>query len=206
MDPKEKAQVILRELDRLYPTMPPVPLNYTTPWELLVAVILSAQCTDVMVNRVTAQLFRKYPRLEDYVNANRYEFELDIKQTGFYQNKAKNILTTARIIYTDYDGRIPDTMEELVALSGVGRKTANVVMGILYNKVEGVVVDTHIKRLATKFGLTTNTSPEKIEKDLMQLVDTKDWWGFANKLKKYGQDYSPAHKKADTSDPISQIL
>ncbi len=203
---RHKVDVIVRELDRLYPDMPAVPLEYTTPWELLVAVILSAQCTDVMVNKVTRTLFAKYPRLEDYVNANRYEFELDIKPTGFYQNKAKNILATAQIIYTDYGGRIPDSMEELVALPGVGRKTANVVLSVLHNKVEGIVVDTHIKRLAIKFGLTTNTSPEKIEKDLMRLVDKKDWWSFANKLKKYGQDYSPAYKKHDTSDPISQVL
>ncbi|MCA9390356.1 endonuclease III [candidate division WWE3 bacterium] len=203
---KERAKIVLKELHRLYPQMPSVPLNYSNDWEFMVAVILSAQCTDKKVNEVTQRLFIKYSSLDDYVKADLSAFEQDIKSTGFYRNKAKNILASARIISQHYDGTIPDEMEALVALPGVGRKTANVLLGVLHGKTEGIVVDTHIKRLSIKFGLTKNTDPEKIEKDLMELLPKKDWWEFANLLKFYGQDYSPAHKKEVHSDPISQKL
>lgn len=170
------------------------------------AVVLSAQCTDKKVNEVTQKLFKKYPTFNDYLAANLAEFEMEIRSTGFYRNKAKNILMTARIVADDFGGKIPSTMDELIKLPGVGRKTANVLLGALYGQAVGVVVDTHVKRLAIKFGLTNNTSPETIEKDLMAILPQEAWWEFAHKLKSYGQDYSPAHKKNEESDPISQAL
>ena len=179
----ERATIVLDTLDELYPEVPPVPLNYTTDWELLVAVILSAQCTDVKVNEVTGKLFRKYSTLTDYVQADQEEFEHDIRSTGFYRNKAKHIKASAKIIQSDFNNRVPDTMDDLLKLPGVARKTANVVLGVVYNKYEGIVVDTHIKRLSTKFGLVTSKSPEAIERELMKIIPKEKWWDFSSKLK-----------------------
>lgn len=147
-----KTEHILKLLKQTYPDAKIV-LNYRTPWELLVAVILSAQCTDVLVNKVTEQLFKKYTTLDDYVHADLAEFEQDIKRTGFYHNKAKNILATARIVREKFGGKVPNTMEALLSLPGVARKTANVVLGNAFGIVEGIAVDTHVHRLSQRLRL-----------------------------------------------------
>lgn len=155
---KPKAQVVLALLKKTYPDARIV-LNYSNPWELLVAVILSAQCTDVMVNKVTEKLFTKYKTLDDYVKADIAEFEQDIKSTGFFRNKAKNILAAAKMVKEKFGGNVPKTMDETLTLPGVARKTANVVLGNAYGVVEGIAVDTHVLRLSQRLGLV---DPEKI--------------------------------------------
>lgn len=206
MSIQKRVDVILKTLDSLYPNVPAVPLKYSTDWELLVAVILSAQCTDKKVNEVTVNVFDKYTSLDDYVRANQKEFEEEIRPTGFYRNKTKHILQSARMIQDRFDGVVPNTMKDLLTLPGVARKTANVILGIVYNTYEGIVVDTHIKRLSIKFGLVDSKSPEAIEKELMKIIPHDKWWDFSSKLKAYGQDYSPAHKKNNEDDPISVAL
>lgn len=193
---KEKAQKILRTLKKLFPD-PKIALVYRTNWELLVAVVLSAQCTDKKVNEVTSKLFKKYTKLDDYVNADLHEFEKDIKPTGFYKNKAKNILKAARMVKEKHGGKIPDTMEELVALPGVARKSANVILGNAFGVVEGIAVDTHVKRLARRFGLTSEEDPDKIEKDLMKLFPRSEWFTLTYRLIEYGRHYCPARNCPD---------
>ena len=150
-------------------------LKYSSSWELLVAVMLSAQCTDKQVNKVTEKLFKKYTGLDDYIKANVKEFERDIFSTGFYRAKTKHILATAGIIKTIYKGELPRTMKEMVQLPGVGRKTANVVLGNVYGVVEGIAVDTHVKRMSRVVGLTKKKDPEKKERDLKKVVPRKAW-------------------------------
>jgi len=162
-------------------------LNFTNPLELLVATILSAQCTDERVNLVTADLFRKHRRCEDYANVATDELEQDIRSTGFYRNKAKAIQGACRIILERYDGRVPETMDELLELPGVARKTANVVLGNAYGIAAGVVVDTHVSRLAQRLQLTEHEQPEKIERDLTELVPRKDWINFPHLLIAHGR-------------------
>lgn len=197
---KQKAREVVRKLKKLFPQAK-IALNYANNWELLVAVILSAQCTDKMVNVVTAKLFKKYRKLDDYVEANQKEFEQDIHSTGFYHNKAKNILAAAKIIKEKYNGKIPKTMQEMLSLPGVARKTANVVLGNAYGIVEGIAVDTHVKRLAKKLGFTDHTDPNKIEKDLMALLPKKEWFDFTYRLIEYGRKFCPAkpHKHDECS-------
>lgn len=189
---KEGARVetILSLLKTKYPQAKII-LKYRNAWELLVSVVLSAQCTDVVVNKVTDRLFQKYPALEDYVKAKPTEFEQDIKSTGFYHNKAKNILAAAKIIKEKFEGTIPRTMGEMVTIPGVARKTANVVLGNAYGIVEGIAVDTHVLRLSQRLGLVDSDAiggkklaidfkkdadPVKIEKQLMQVVPKEDWF------------------------------
>jgi len=202
---KKKAEKIVRKLKKLFPNAK-VSLNHTTNWEFLVAVILSAQCTDKKVNEVTSKLFKKYKKLDDYVNADLKEFEQDIHSTGFYRNKAKNILATAKIIKEKHSGRVPKTMEEMLALPGVARKTANVVLGEAFGVVEGIAVDTHVRRLTRLLGLTKETNPNKIEKDLMSILPRKEWKDFTIRMIEYGRKYCPAvpnhsHKNC----PLSKI-
>jgi endonuclease-3 len=201
---KEKALKIIKVLKRLFPTAK-IALNYSNPWELLVAVVLSAQCTDKKVNEVTEKLFKKYKTLDDYIKANPREFEQDIKSTGFYKNKAKNILATARIINEKFNGRVPKTMEELLTLPGIGRKSANVILGNAYGIVEGIAVDTHVRRLAKKLGLTKNTDPDKIEKDLMQIIPKKYWFPFTYWLIEYGRKYCPARPHNHNNCPLKKF-
>ncbi len=188
-----------------------IALQYKTSWELLVSVILSAQCTDVMVNKVTTKLFVKYKTLNDYVSADREDFEKDIKSTGFYHNKAKHILTTAKIIKEKFDGKVPKTMDEILTLPGVARKTANVVLGGAYGVVEGIAVDTHVHRVSQRLRLIDLTKiggkklmvfelggrpvidyikdadPEKIEKELMNVVPRDQWFLITNRLIHHGR-------------------
>lgn len=208
---KQRASKIIQELKKLFPDAQIV-LNYSNPWELLVAVRLSAQCTDKKVNEVTERLFRKYKTLDDYVKASasrrtQEEFEQDIKQTGFYKAKADSILKTAKIVSEKHGGSVPETMEELVALPGIGRKSAVIILGNAYNKTEeGIAVDTHVKRLAKAFGLTSQGDPEKIEKDLMEIVSKKDWFFITYGLIEYGRHYWTAKDKKTKSHPLEQYV
>ncbi|MEK7092417.1 MAG: endonuclease III [Patescibacteria group bacterium] len=196
MDSKAKTKVpkILRVLTRLFPE-PACALHYKKPFELLTAVILSAQCTDKKVNEVTKELFKKYRTLEDYVNAKPAVFEKDIYSTGFYKAKTKNILAAARAIKKDFSGKIPKTIGEMLTIPGVGRKTANVVLGELYGTAEGIAVDTHAIRLSRLIGLTKHKDAVKIERDLMAIVPKKDWVRFSHMLILYGREYCPARCK-----------
>lgn len=191
---QEKAKKIEDGLKKLYPN-PHTPLNHSNPWELYVAVALSAQQTDVGVNKVTEDLFKKYKKLEDYVGVGYEEFDNDIKRINFHKGKAKAILEAAKIVSDKYGGNLPQTMEELVALPFIGRKTANVILQEAYGKNEGVVVDTHVKRLTNLFGLTSNSDPVKIEKDLMKIIPKDDWRHFGLGLIWYGREYCTARCK-----------
>lgn len=194
---KKKAQKIIKRLKALFPHSAIV-LRYSNPWELYVAVVLSAQTTDKKVNEVTMSLFKKYGSIDDYKNATLSEFERDIKSIGLFRNKAKNILAAAKMVDDTYGGKIPDTMEELLKLPGVGRKSANILLGNLYHKVEGIAVDTHVTRLSRLFGLTNQKDPNKIEKDLMEIVPRSDWFHITYLLIDYGRKYCPAHCKHGT--------
>jgi len=171
-------------------------LDWESPLELLVATILSAQTTDVRVNAVTPNLFAKYPTAADYAGADPTELEEDIRPTGFFRNKAKSLRGMARALVEDHGGEVPRTMDELVALPGVGRKTANVVLGNAFSIDEGVVVDTHVRRLSNRLGFTTENDPEKIERDLMQAVPKKDWTVFSHLLILHGRNVCKARKPA----------
>ena len=169
-------------------------LTFHNEWELLVAVQLSAQCTDKKVNEITPALFARYPTLDDYVRADPREFEQMIFQSGFYRNKTKNILAAARMVKQEFHGTLPRTMKEILRIPGVARKTANVVLGNAHGVVEGIAVDTHVKRLARVLGLTDETSPDKIERDLMEMFPQKDWFRITYLLIEYGRKYCPARK------------
>ena len=174
----KRSAEILKRLDEAYGTEYVCYLNHETPWQLLIAVILSAQCTDARVNIVTKDLFQKYPSLEAFANADLKELEQDIHSTGFYHNKAKNIISCAKTLVEKYDGEVPRELEELTALAGVGRKTANVIRGNIYHE-PSVVVDTHVKRISKKLGFTKEDDPVKIEYDLMKVLP-KDHWILYN--------------------------
>jgi endonuclease III len=201
---RTRAKEIIARLKSLFPDAGIV-LNYGSNWELLVAVILSAQCTDAMVNKVTAKLFRKYKTVDDYVRADRQVFERDIRPTGFYRAKAKSILAAAKVIKEQHGGKVPRTMKELVALPGVGRKTANVVLGNAYGVMEGIAVDTHVRRLARRFGLTDHTDPENIERDLMDIVPRKDWFLLTYLLIAYGRAYCTARPHDHDACPLREF-
>ncbi len=171
---QKNLQKILNRLDDHYGTDAKCYLDHSTAWQLLIATILSAQCTDARVNIVTATLFQKYPTVKAFAEADLKELEQDIHSTGFYHNKAKNIIACCRVLLEKYDGEVPSSIEELTALPGVGRKTANVIRGNIYNE-PSIVVDTHVKRVSKKLGLTEETDPVKVEFDLMKKLP-KDHW------------------------------
>ena len=170
----KRMRSLIKILRKLYPDSQ-TELHYKTNWELLIAVILSAQCTDKRVNEVTKILFKKYKTLDVYVRATQKEFEQDIKSINFYRNKTKSILGAAKIVKKDFKGKIPKTMQEMITIPGVARKTANVVLGNAYNIFEGIAVDTHVRRLALRFDLTDFKDPTRIEKDLMEITPQRDW-------------------------------
>jgi endonuclease-3 len=180
MDKSERVKSLLKGLRKLYPDAH-CELDYSSPLELLIAVILSAQCTDVRVNKTTKALFKRYKTPSDYAAADPEELEAIIRSCGFYRMKAKSIIETSRLILERFGGKVPDTMEDLLSLRGVARKTANVVLGEVYGKPSGVVVDTHMKRLSRRFGLTEEEDPVKVETDLASCVPKKDWvfWSHA---------------------------
>lgn len=189
------AKEIIRLLKKEYPDAH-CALNHTNAFELLIATILSAQCTDERVNIVTADLFRKYRKPADYLKVPQTELEQDIRSTGFYRNKAKNIQGACKLLVEKYNGEVPETMEELLELPGVARKTANVVTGNAFGKAYGVTVDTHVTRLSNLLGLTEHQQPEKIEKDLMELVPKKDWVIFSHWLISHGRKVCKARRPA----------
>jgi len=189
MTDNERIATIIQLLKHTHPHARIV-LRYHNPWELLVAVMLSAQCTDVTVNKVTEKLFAKYKTLDAYVRADITEFEQDIRSTGFYHNKAKNVLAAAKLIKTKFKSQVPKTMEELLTVPGVGRKTANVVLGNAYGVVEGIAVDTHVLRLSQRLhlvGYTKKADPVKIERELMTVIPKKDWFGLTYLLIDHGR-------------------
>ena len=186
MAEKQRTRAIIARLKREHPDAK-CSLNYTSPLELLVATILSAQCTDERVNAVTVELFRKYRGWQDYAAAPPAELEQDIRSTGFFRNKAKAIQGACRMIGAQFGGRVPATMDELLQLPGVARKTANVVLGNAYGVASGVVVDTHVARLAGRLKLSAHDAPEKIERDLLALVPRTDWINFPHLLIAHGR-------------------
>ncbi len=186
-------QTVLERLKGEYPNAE-TELTYSSPLELLVAVILSAQCTDVRVNQVTGNLFAKYRSPEDYAAAPPEELEEDIRPTGFFRNKARSIRGMSEALIRDHDGKVPRTMQELVALPGVGRKTANVILGNVFGVNEGVVVDTHVKRLSNRLGFTEESDPVKVERDLIPLVPERDRTLFAHLLIFHGRNVCKARK------------
>lgn len=200
-DRKKRAAKIVAELKKLYPKAT-IALKYSNNIELLVAVILSAQCTDKKVNEVTQKLFKKYTTLEEYLRTDPRIFEQDIKQCGFYRMKTKNILGALKIIKEKFGGKVPNTMKEIITLPGVARKTANVVLGNAYGVVEGIAVDTHVKRLSKKLGLTDETDPVKIERDLMAIIPQKEWFDFTYRLINYGRQYCVARPHNHAECPL----
>ncbi len=171
-----------------------IALHYSDPLELLIATILSAQCTDKQVNEVTKNLFKKYRTLQDYIKTPQEELEKDIYSTGFYRNKAKNIKELSKLLVNEFDSKVPDTMEALLTLPGVARKTANIVLSGAFGKIDGIAVDTHVKRIAFRLGLTANTNPEKIEKDLMKIIPKNNWDIFTLLLIHHGRKVCNARK------------
>lgn len=200
----KKARAINRALKKLFPKAGMV-LKYRTPWECMVAVQLSAQCTDKKVNEVTAKLFAKYRTLDAYVHAKPKEFERDIYQTGFYKNKTKNILAAAKMVDERFGGKLPKTMAEMLTIPGVARKTANVVLGNVYGVVEGIAVDTHVIRLSRQWKLTSHANPKRIEQDLMALLPKSEWFPWTYRVIEYGRKYAPATKKDHSDEPLARF-
>ncbi len=185
-DLKARTRVVIRKLKRAYPDAK-CSLNHSNPFELLIATILSAQCTDERVNMVTADLFRKYRKPEDYLKVPPHELEKDIQSTGFFRNKTKSIQGASKMLTEVYHGEVPRTMDELLELPGVARKTANVVLGNAFEIKSGVVVDTHVTRLSHRLGFSEEKTAEKIEQDLVQIVPRKDWVIFSHLLIYHGR-------------------
>ena len=199
-DAPERAKNILAILRKTHADAK-IALNFSNPLELLIATVLSAQCTDVRVNIVTKDLFKKYRKAADYVTVEPGELEEDIRTTGFFRNKTKNIQAACKDILEKFDGKIPDTMEELTSLAGVGRKTANVILGNAYG-VPGITTDTHVIRLSRLMGLSKNTDPVKLEQDLMELIPKKDWTMFSHYMIFHGRRICNARKPDCAHCPV----
>lgn len=197
----EKMNALLRTL---YPN-PRIALHYSTPWELVVAVQLSAQCTDARVNQVTQRLFRKYRTVRAYARASQDVFERDIYSCGFYRAKARTIIAAAKMVEQKHRGKVPSSMHELLMLPGVARKTANVVFSNLHQRAEGIAVDTHVRRFAIRFDLSDFTDPVRIERDLMEIMPQEEWWGFNHRLVSYGRDVCPARRHDCRNHPLTLI-
>ncbi len=200
---KERVKHIFEILDPLY-TQEKTALKYRTPFQLLISTILSAQCTDKQVNSVTKTLFKKYKNPQDFINAPIAELEDDIRPTGFFRNKAKSIKGCTQGLVDHYGGEVPSTMEELITLPGVGRKTANCVLGAVFD-VPGVVVDTHVKRLSLRLGLTENQNPDKIEKDIGELLPKDRWRRFSDILIYHGRAVCKARKPDHDRCPVFNL-
>lgn len=193
-----------RVLKKLYPDAR-IALNYSTPWECVVAVQLSAQCTDERVNKTTDGLFKKYKTLESYEQVSQVEFEKDIHSCGFFRNKAKNIRLAAQILLKKFNGIVPNNMKDILILPGVARKTANVVLSNIYGINEGIAVDTHVRRFVIRFDLSDFKDSVRIEKDLMVLLPVSEWGAFNHRLVHYGRDYCPARKHNCIQHPLTYI-
>jgi len=201
---EERAPEVIRRLEAAYPDAK-VALNFSNPLECLVATILSAQCTDEKVNEVTATLFKKYRTAEDYLAVPEDELKADIKPTGFFNQKAASIRAACQRIVEVYGGEVPGTMEDLLTLRGVARKTANIVLGNSFGIVEGVAVDTHVKRLANRIGFSNESDPVKIEQDLMRLIPREKWFSFTYVLIDHGRAICHAKKPRCTECPIEPL-
>jgi len=208
LTPKSSAQARIPEILRLLHAAYPdacCELDFETPLELLIATVLSAQCTDQRVNQVTPNLFRKYPTAQAYAEADIEELQEAIRSTGFYRNKAKNIQNACRQLVENYDGDVPNTMEQLIMLPGVARKTANVVLGNAYHVADGIAVDTHVKRLSNRLALSKQTTPEKIERDLMELAPRSEWIDVSHLLILHGRRVCFARKPNCSQCVISHL-
>lgn len=201
---RERIRKLNRALKKLYPNAV-IELNFKTPWELMVAVQLSAQSTDKGVNKITQKLFKKYKKLDDYVRADVREFEQDIFASGFYRNKTKNILAAAKMLKEEFGGVLPKTIEEMLRLPGVARKTATVVLKEAHGVVAGITVDTHVIRFVQRYDLSDYKDPVRIERDLMQLLPKKEWGTFTHRVIHYGRYLAPARKYDTTKDPLIKI-
>ncbi|HSY49699.1 MAG TPA: endonuclease III [Thermoanaerobaculia bacterium] len=190
---QERANDIVVRLKQMYPKAK-CSLDFTNAFELLIATMLSAQSTDLRVNIVTKSLFRKYPDPQSFASASQVEMERDVKQTGFFRNKAKAVIAASRAIVDQHNGEVPKTMDELTALPGVGRKTANVVLSNAFKIAVGIVVDTHVTRVSARLGLTTSDDAVKIEQDLMKLIPQKEWTNFSHRLIAHGRTICIARK------------
>lgn len=199
-----RVNAILNILDETYGTEYICYLNHETDWQLLIAVILSAQCTDERVNTVTPTLFKKYPTIQAFANADSKELEKDIYSIGFHRSKAKNIIACCKKLATNFDGQVPSTMEELLTLDGVGRKTANVILGNVYH-IPSIVVDTHVKRISNKLGFTTNTDPTLIEKDLMLVLPKEHWILYNIQIITFGRNICFARNPKCDICPLNEL-
>ena len=205
---KKERTLRVRRMNKILRNLyadPRIALNHSNNWELLVAVQLSAQCTDARVNMVTERLFKKYKTIESYRDATQGEMERAVFQCGFYRNKARNIRNAARIVLEKYKGEVPHTMEELLIIPGVARKTANVVLSNAFGIHEGIAVDTHVRRFAIRFDLSDYKDPKRIEKDLLQIMPQSEWWGFNHRLVHYGRDVCPARKHDCLKHPLTKV-
>jgi endonuclease-3 len=200
----ERVNEILKRLDQRYPGVT-CALHHKSPWELLVATILSAQCTDVRVNMVTPVLFKKYPSLSDFAALKPEQLEPDIRSTGFFRNKSKSLVGAAKGVLEKFNGQVPDTMEELLTLPGVARKTANVVLGTWFKKAVGVVVDTHVQRISRRLELTRSEDPKDIEKDLMKVIPQQKWIEFSHQIIHHGRALCIARKPKCAECPLENI-
>ena len=200
----ERVVEILKRLDQAYPDVT-CALHHNSAWELVVATILSAQCTDVRVNIVTPELFKKYPKVQDFTALKPEQLEPDIRTTGFFRNKAKSLVGAAKKVVTDFDGRVPDEMDKLLTLPGVARKTANVVLGTWFKKNVGVVVDTHVTRISNRLELTKGTDARKIEQDLMKVIPQEKWTLFSHQIIWHGRKVCIARKPKCAECPLEDI-
>jgi endonuclease III len=201
---QERLNQILAALDKLYPNVT-CALHHSNAWELLVATILSAQCTDERVNKVTPPLFKKYPSIEAFANVPQDELAQDIRSTGFFNNKAKSVIGAARKILTDFGGEIPQNIDDLLTVPGAARKTANVVLGTAFGIASGVVVDTHVQRISQRLELTKHDEPVKIERDLVQILPQERWIQFSHQLIHFGRGICVARKPKCGECPVEKI-
>jgi endonuclease-3 len=199
-----RMQTILAALDRLFPSAT-CALHHKNPWQLLVATILSAQCTDERVNQVTPGLFKKYPTIQDFAAVNQDELANEIRSTGFFNNKARSLIGAAKKIQNDFGGKVPKTMEELLTVPGAARKTANVVLGTAYGIASGLVVDTHVQRISQRLDLTKSTDPINIEKDLMKIVPKEKWILFSHQVIHFGRQICIARKPRCAICPLDPV-
>jgi endonuclease III len=200
----ERVAEILKRLDQLYPDVT-CALTHSSAWELLVATILSAQSTDVNVNRVTPELFRKYPTVEAFAALTPEQLEPDVRSTGFFRNKSKSVVGAAKKVVADFGGQVPEEMGQLLTLPGVARKTANVVLGTWFKKAEGVVVDTHVHRISRRLELTTQDDPQKIEQDLMRVIPREKWILFSHQIIWHGRKLCYARKPKCADCPLENL-
>ncbi len=200
----ERVAEILKRLDQLYPEVT-CALTHSSAWELLVATILSAQSTDVNVNRVTPELFKKYPTVQAFAALTPEQLEPDVRSTGFFRNKSKSVVGAAKMIVSDFGGQVPDEMEQLLKIPGVARKTANVVLGSWFKKAVGVVVDTHVQRISRRLELTKENEPQKIEQDLMKVIPQEKWILFSHQIIWHGRKLCYARKPRCVECPLENI-